>query len=1054
MRRLVDGEKSYGSSDGPLRKYITLVEALDRVLGASGTSTPEGQTLHLSLVRTWAYYFLRAAKLRCAHLLYVTRSSQIPILIGEPDDRVRAEITRPLAQSQGAVFESSGNLLTFQVEMGSFRLAGALQRSEVWASEDIGFAADCLDLLKRVSERARRRELDKISRDVTDRQTMLKEVRPNSLYYNLLHALERVAGQNHSSLILRSVDDEALIAAEMIRFPTRRGSTRIGERIALPPATFQSVDRCIAIHPDDPDNESTARVCAELYGEDWGTRVHSALLVPLETAQPSQRLVAVLADTRVRFFSSADLSAIAYLARRTAPTISNSLHFSARLNDTSAALDEVILRSRSQSELLDRATVWLKQTFEASAVTISLSGDTQLAAKGQTRAAGEVISSSTALAEIPGTVLTRSNLSNRAVYSRLPSAAETIPPPPFVAVFSAPLHLLDGRVGALACHYARARQPSPFEHFLLEAAAQRIAAAVTIRALGDHQLDELRQALRLMEIVAGAADDGAVVRLLTSEVRTLFRADYCFVSVPDDAGHLHLQAKTWGGEFTVPSIAVTGGPADGITGFVASSKRIYRSGDVTRDPYYRDVVEAIGQITIRSEMAGPLVFEGRVLGVIDLMSSRRSAFSEQDETLLRMLLAHSSVALAHAQNARADRDHILLINQLHSRLLKLTTPDEIYAVSLDAAIDCVAALHPGHEIYGNLYVKRPGVRFLEVKAFVGHKSAKFSPTLYFNEGIVGTVANTGHCTIIDDTTSLPAGVTFAPFIEEMARGSEIAVPAGIGGEVDAVINLESPTLGLFGQKDLAALRALAHEISLAVRFAQLNESVLIDKRRRDRDREMRFLLNLSHEVAKSARITSALVPQLEKLLSDRPEALRVLALIRTPADAAIEFEGRLLKSLASPASEYESTDVISDLRIALQGVERTHPDVAIRVDVTPAAFEVAGNSDSLRFLFTNLFENAIAAMRGNGTLTVTEHSFQDPRSLVIDISDTGHGIPRDRHEKIWETFYSDDGAGRRKGFGVGLWLVREQMERMSGSVVLHRSVPGEGTTFRLTFSAR
>jgi signal transduction histidine kinase len=1056
VKSLLTFASSYGAADRPLRHYIALFEALEQVLGVRGAVRTERQARYLSLVRTWGFHLMRALDLRGAYILYVTRKGQVPIFFGEQDEQTKAAVLQFAAQAQETVFQDVNDVLMFQVGMASFRIVGALRQRDVWAAEDIGFAADSLDLLRRITERARRRELDKIAQAITDRQTMLKELRPNSLYYNLLHALEHVAYHNHSSVVLRCAEDHAIVAAEIIRYPALHGSTRVGRRLPLPAVALESLDGCVAIHADDPNTELGNLLCAELYGSDWRTNVKSVLLVPLDTAEPLQRFVAALADSHPLFFVSADLGAVDYIAKRTAAIISNTVNFATRLDRTSSALDEVILTSRSQSELLERATAWTAETFktpfETPNVRIILAGDIGSAEASGPRGATNQASELVPAAEIPAEYVARLIQSGRALYTRLSPALAAPPGPTFAAFFGAPLNLLDGRVGAVVCRYTKPRQASPFEHFLLDAAAQRIGAALTIRALGDHQLEELRLALRLMEVVAAAADDIALMNLLTSEVKSLLGADYCFVSVPDDTGTLHLQAKTWKAEFDVPPIRVTGNPGDGITGLVAFKNHIYRAGDVTTDRFYRDVVGA--KAPIRSEMAGPLFFEGQLLGVIDLMSSRTLAFSEQDETLFQMLLTHSSVALAHAKSARADRDHIVLTNQLHSRLLKLTTPDEIYAMLLETAIACVGDLHPGHNIYGNLYVKHPGVRFLEVKAFVGRKSNKFSPTLYFNEGVVGKVASTGRFILIADTSAPPPGVNFAPFIEEITQGSEIAVPTGIGGEVDAVINLESPTPFLFGSNDLAALEALAHEISLAVRFAQLNESVLIDKQRQERNREMRFLANFSHVGAKSAEIASLLLPQLERLVADRPEALKLVALVRTPADEAVELRARLLRSLARPKTDYEEADVIAELHSASRAIQNAHSEVAVEIHVTPAAFEVACSSDSLRLVFKNLFDNAIAAMKGAGQLTISEHGFNDQNTLVIDITDTGHGIASDKHERIWEAFYSDDGTGHTKGFGLGLSIVKDQMEHMGGHVTLHRSAPGEGTTFRLTFSAR
>ena len=157
MKSLPDIASGYGSADRPLRRYIALFEALERVLGDRSGARREGQELHLSLVRTWGFHLVCVFGLRSAHILYVGRNCKIPITFGERDEQMATDVDR-FAQVQGAAFKEVGDLLMFQVQMPSSRLVGALRRRHVWAVEDIGWVADSIDLLRRVSGRARRRE--------------------------------------------------------------------------------------------------------------------------------------------------------------------------------------------------------------------------------------------------------------------------------------------------------------------------------------------------------------------------------------------------------------------------------------------------------------------------------------------------------------------------------------------------------------------------------------------------------------------------------------------------------------------------------------------------------------------------------------------------------------------------------------------------------------------------------------------------------------------------------------------------------------------------------
>lgn len=70
--------------------------------------------------------------------------------------------------------------------------------------------------------------------------------------------------------------------------------------------------------------------------------------------------------------------------------------------------------------------------------------------------------------------------------------------------------------------------------------------------------------------------------------------------------------------------------------------------------------------------------------------------------------------------------------------------------------------------------------------------------------------------------------------------------------------------------------------------------------------------------------------------------------------------------------------------------------------------------------------------------------------MVLAVRDTGVGIPQHELERVWERFYRTDQSRARTsgGFGLGLAIVRELVEAMSGAVVA-RSVEHEGSSFEV-----
>jgi signal transduction histidine kinase len=249
------------------------------------------------------------------------------------------------------------------------------------------------------------------------------------------------------------------------------------------------------------------------------------------------------------------------------------------------------------------------------------------------------------------------------------------------------------------------------------------------------------------------------------------------------------------------------------------------------------------------------------------------------------------------------------------------------------------------------------------------------------------------------------------------------------------------------------MNTLLHEISLAVRFARLNEMAHLDQQREVAERQTEFLRNVMHEATKSARTTNSIMPKLQAMLSDRPDALELIRTAHDQAERAMELLPLLFDSVAKPEEE-PAGDVILCLHHEMERMATRYRGIHVVSEVRTESFETSGTPDVIALVLANVFDNAVEAMAKSGTLTVTEHDVRDVKTLVIDVTDTGHGISADNYDKIWEPYFSDDGNGRKKGVGLGLALIRKHMEKMHGSIDVNWSRPGVGTTFRLTFMAR
>ncbi len=133
-------------------------------------------------------------------------------------------------------------------------------------------------------------------------------------------------------------------------------------------------------------------------------------------------------------------------------------------------------------------------------------------------------------------------------------------------------------------------------------------------------------------------------------------------------------------------------------------------------------------------------------------------------------------------------------------------------------------------------------------------------------------------------------------------------------------------------------------------------------------------------------------------------------------------------------------------------IRRKNRDIDVLTDVPDRIPPVYCDPDRIREVLLNLLINAEKFTPDPGTICVrVEPPLQEDEVVKVSVSDTGIGIPREHHTKIFQRFYQVDGSSTRKyaGTGLGLAIVQEILEN-HGSKILVESDEGKGSTF--TFS--
>ena len=123
---------------------------------------------------------------------------------------------------------------------------------------------------------------------------------------------------------------------------------------------------------------------------------------------------------------------------------------------------------------------------------------------------------------------------------------------------------------------------------------------------------------------------------------------------------------------------------------------------------------------------------------------------------------------------------------------------------------------------------------------------------------------------------------------------------------------------------------------------------------------------------------------------------------------------------------------------------RSSEDITFTVELPEDLPHVPMQPVLLGWVVENLLRNAMDAMEGRGTLTISGQILS--RKVIIDVNDTGKGMS----PRVKRSVFNPGFTTKTRGWGLGLSLSKRIIEAgHGGTLSVHRSAPGEGSTFRI-----
>lgn len=299
-----------------------------------------------------------------------------------------------------------------------------------------------------------------------------------------------------------------------------------------------------------------------------------------------------------------------------------------------------------------------------------------------------------------------------------------------------------------------------------------------------------------------------------------------------------------------------------IVGYVTKNKEPLVVNDTASDPNYY----ANPQLPdTRAEVALPLLVGERVLGVLDVQSTRAFAFSDENVKTLQILADQLAVALVNSElfaEAQERLSQHRLLHHVTTAAASSTSIDE----ALNSAVQGLQVTMGGDQI--SILLADNDQKNLEVKSSVGYpneESARLK--IPFGVGITGWVATHRQAQRIEDVTKDSRYIAVNPKVR-----SELAIPLIYRNEVLGVLNVESNRVAAYSENDEELLGTLAGSLA-----AIIAHSRLLEQFRQQVERE-RLLYDITNRIRRSTspeKILSMTANELSRAIGARRAHIRV-----------------------------------------------------------------------------------------------------------------------------------------------------------------------------------
>lgn len=487
----------------------------------------------------------------------------------------------------------------------------------------------------------------------------------------------------------------------------------------------------------------------------------------------------------------------------------------------------------------------------------------------------------------------------------------------------------------------------------------------------------------------------------------------------------------------------------GLVGRAMRERATVRVDDVSADPDYC-AVDFLSDT--RSEVSIPIVSDDRVLGVLDAQATELAGFDDRAVRQLELLAPLIGVALESARviGRLEDQNRQLALSAAVSRIAVGATDVEDLARRVSVRL----REEFGVQFVGVSVLDRAGAQLALVGCAMEPGFVAEPPTTWSVEHRLLGRAVASECTLVFDAEVEPSREE--GFSD--ASQSEIAVPLKSGGKVVGVLHLVSTQRGWFDPDDAQVLEALAGPIAHAL--ANAVALMRISELRND------LSSMIVHDVRNPLMVVLTALKVLERVPSVQEDTRcqRYLRNAGVAGDEVLRLVGSLLDiqklefgELSLQRTEFNLGDVVARV-VTNNRILAEVEEVSLDYHAGPELPAVRADLDLVLRTVENLVGNAVKFTPSGGAVRVAvqsatreelgQHLPGAQRGVLVEVRDSGEGIPVEEQTRIFEKFGVVESRKRRVkvSTGLGLALCKLVVTTHGGAIWVDSQV-GQGSRF-------